>query len=95
MGAVGDDSSCDVALLDYHHRLTLSAAIGPGTMAMSECIRFPVSSRVLAHTCEGLLDCARYRSRLGETTCEATGVEWHEVPGWARREEVILPHGRW
>ncbi len=36
-----------VALVDYHHRLPLSAAFGPGTMAMSDGIRFPVSSRVL------------------------------------------------
>lgn len=36
-----------IALVDYHHSLPLSAAFGPGTMAMSDGIRFEVTSRSL------------------------------------------------
>src|SRR5512138_879296 len=36
-----------VALVDYHHSLSLSAAFGPGTTAMSDGIRFEVGARSL------------------------------------------------
>jgi len=36
-----------VALVDYHYTLPLSATFGPGTTAMSDGIRFEVSSRAL------------------------------------------------
>ncbi len=36
-----------IALVDFHHSLALSAVFGPGTMAMSDGIRFEVTSRSL------------------------------------------------
>lgn len=74
-----------VALVDYHHRLPLSAAFGPGTMAMSDGIRFPVSSRVLH---------AQYHARYFG---RRRGVTFHDMTSDQYSQpymQVIAPHMR-
>jgi len=74
-----------VALVDYHHRLPLSASFGPGTMAMSDGIRYEVTARSLH---------AQYHSRYFGTR---RGVTFHDMTSDQYSHpyiQIISPHMR-
>jgi TnpA family transposase len=74
-----------VALVDYHHSLSLSAAFGPGTMAMSDGIRFEVSSKVL----HAQYDARHFGPRRGVTLHDMTSDQYSHP-----YVQIITPHMR-
>jgi TnpA family transposase len=74
-----------VALVDYHYGLPLSAAFGPGAMAMSDGIRFAVSSPVLHAQYH-----ARYFGRRRGVTVHDMTSDQYSQP----YIQIISPHMR-
>ena len=74
-----------VTLVDYHTALPLSSSFGPGTMAMSDGIRFEVSSRVLHAKYHG----NDFRRRRGVTLHDMTSDQYSQP-----YIQIISPHMR-